>query len=68
MLQGNQLYDAFKKAGMDLPPLETRKKKHKQFKCFKCGEPMIFVDNSNVMTCSKCNQFYIFDTDSVKYY
>lgn len=68
MLQGNQMYYAFKKAGLDPSPLKPRKVKHKQFKCFKCGEPMSFIENSNVMACSKCNQFYVFDTDSKKYY
>lgn len=49
-------------AGLAEEP-KQRKPHYKQFKCRKCGKPMIRIEGTNTMACSneKCNNFYIFD-------
>ena len=39
-----------------------RKRKGKQFNCRRCGTIMTKVDDSNIMYCKKCGQYFLFDT------
>ena len=41
-----------------------RKRKSKQYKCRKCGSPMVAIEGTNVMSCTgdKCKNFYLFAT------
>lgn len=61
---GNQMSQALVSAGLAPAPKERRKRQGKQFKCHKCGAPMIKVENTNVMVCSQENKehtsFYVF--------
>ena len=61
MLLGNQLGQKIVEKGLakKIPP--TKQKKKKQFNCIKCGEPMIRIDDTNVMACSSCKNWFIFD-------
>lgn len=61
MLFGNQMEMELLDKGLIDTPRKQKKKKHKKFKCHKCGNDMIFVDETNIMVCEKCNQFFIFD-------
>ncbi len=55
------LQKALVNAGIAEMPKE-KNRRHKTFKCRKCGALMEFVDDTNIMYCSnpKCNNFYIF--------
>lgn len=60
MLYGNQLEVELLKTGLidkRRPPKRPSKKK---FKCVKCGAPMIRVNETNVMACSSCKNWFIF--------
>ncbi len=52
---------ALVEAGLADEPKERHRRK-KQFKCRKCGRPMIRLDDTNIMFCSgnTCKNFYIF--------
>ena len=63
----NYMYQAFKKAGIDVDPPKVKPVRHKKFSCFKCGKTMTFIDNTNIMACD-CGQYFIFDSDLAKYY
>ena len=62
MLYGNQLEVAFRKNGIQ-NKIKRKTPKHKQFKCHKCGQNMIFVDNTNIMAC-ECGQYFVFSNGS----
>lgn len=47
-------------AGLAEKPQE-RKRKSKEFKCRKCGSPMIRIEGTNTMACSSCKNFFIFE-------
>lgn len=47
-------------AGLAQKP-KKRKSKKREYQCNKCGAPMIRVENTNVMACSSCQNFFIFD-------
>lgn len=51
---------AFAAVGM-FPPHPVRSYKHREQKCRKCGSPMRFIEDSNVMCCSECGNYFIFD-------
>ena len=63
MLFGNQLERAMIKSGI-IKENKVKKKKHKSktFDCKKCGQPMIRIENTNIMACSGCKNFFIFDS------
>lgn len=62
MLLGNQLEIALREKNLINKPRKDRKAKLKIFNCKKCGEPMIRLTNTNTMACSKCNNWYLFDS------
>ena len=51
---------ALVKAGLAEKP-KARKNRGKEFKCRKCGAPMIKISDTNIMSCSNCNNYFIFD-------
>lgn len=59
-----QMQKALVGAGLVKEPKE-RKRQGKQFKCHKCGAPMVKIANTNVMVCSQEDKehtsFYIFN-------
>ena len=57
----NSLQQALISAGLAQMPKE-RKNKPREYKCRKCGEPMIKVEGTNTMACSSCKNFFIFDS------
>lgn len=61
MLYGNQMENELLKRNLIDRKQKIKPTKHKKFKCHKCGAPMIYIDNTNTMACSNCNQYFIFD-------
>jgi len=61
LLLGNQLEIALRERNLINKPRKDRKPKLKVFNCKKCGEPMIRLENTNTMACSKCKNWYLFD-------
>ena len=59
MLYGNQLEIEIKDKHLTHKKRKNKKSKRKQFTCHKCGKPMLYVDNTNVMSC-ECGQYFIF--------
>jgi ribosomal protein L37AE/L43A len=60
MLYGNQIEKVF--LSHNIGNKQTRKKpRHKKFKCHSCGSDMVFVEGTNVMACSNCDKYFIFD-------
>ena len=57
----NSLQKALVSSGLAQTPKE-RKNKPREYKCRKCGAPMIRVENTNTMSCSSCKNFFIFDS------
>ena len=57
----NALQRALVDAGLVEEPKTTKKKKTKQFKCYKCQTVMTKVPDSNVMYCEECGQYFLFD-------
>jgi len=43
-----------------------RKRKGKVVTCNKCGHPMEVHEGTNVMACTNCSAYFIFDKDRVK--
>lgn len=43
----------------DIKP--KKKRKGKEFKCHKCNTVMTKVDDSNIMYCPNCGQYFLFD-------
>ena len=63
MLQGNQIELEMLKKGLVNKKRKQKRRKRKKFTCHKCGAPMIYIDDTNVMACTgdKCVQYFIFD-------
>ena len=61
MLFGNALELALRKSGLVNKKRKKRKPRYKKFECKKCGAPMIRIEGTNIMSCSKCANYYIFD-------
>lgn len=58
---GNQMALAMQQAGVIDEVPTKRRRKDKQFKCHKCGNDMQKINDTNVMTCSNCRNYFIFD-------
>lgn len=58
----NSLQKALVNNGFAQEP-KQKKRRHKDFKCRKCGSSMIIVEDTNTMACSsdKCNNYYLFN-------
>ena len=56
----NALQKSLVDAGLVEKP-EERKRKPREYKCRKCGAPMIPIEGTNTMDCSSCKNFFIFD-------
>ena len=56
----NSLQKALVSSGLAQAPKE-RKNKMREYKCRKCGAPMVRIENTNTMACSSCKNFFIFD-------
>ena len=54
------LQQALVEAGLAEMP-KPRKPQGKQFKCHRCKSVMTKVPDSNVMYCSNCNNYFLFD-------
>ena len=61
MLFGNQMEKALEDKNMLTKRRKKREPKLKIFKCTKCGEPMLRIQSTNVMACSSCKNWYLFD-------
>ena len=61
----NALQRALVKAGLAEKPKERKRRNRKKFTCHKCGAPMIQLEDTNIMVCSKEDKnhtsFFIFD-------
>jgi len=57
----NALQRALVNAGLAEEPKPKKKRKGKQFNCRRCGTVMTKVDDSNIMFCPKCGQYFLFD-------
>ena len=57
----NALQLALVKAGLAEEPKPKRKRKGKQFNCRRCNTVMTKVEDTNIMFCEKCGQYYLFD-------
>lgn len=59
----NAMQSALVKAGLvtvtDVP--KERKRKSREYRCRKCGNPMVRIEGTNVMACSSCKNFFIFE-------
>ena len=55
----NALQCALVNAGLAEPPRQ-KKYRARKFKCNKCGGDMIPQENTNVMTCTECGNYFIF--------
>ena len=56
----NSLQKALVKAGL-AKESEERTRKSREYKCRKCGQPMIQIEGTNTMACSNCKNYFIFD-------
>lgn len=52
-------------AGLANEPKPKRKRPQKEIKCFKCGSPMIRIEDTNTMACSneKCRNYRVFSNN-----
>lgn len=57
----NALQRALVNAGLAEEPKPKKRRKNKQFNCRRCGTVMTKVEDSNIMFCSKCGQYFLFD-------
>lgn len=57
----NAMQSALVKAGLVTDVPKERKRKSREYKCRKCGAPMIQIEGTNTMACSSCKNFFIFD-------
>lgn len=55
------LQKAFVSAGLVTDVPKERKRKPREYKCRKCGNPMVHIEGTNVMVCSSCKNFFIFE-------
>lgn len=65
MLKGNQLQKELVEKGFAEKPKSRKKRNHKKFTCYRCGQEMSVIDDSNIMVCTneKCNNYYLFDSN-----
>lgn len=56
----NALQRALVKAGLAVEP-KTRRPQGKYFKCHRCKTTMTKVPDSNIMYCSNCGNYFLFD-------
>lgn len=57
----NAMQSALVKAGLVTDVPKERKRKSREYRCRKCGAPMIQIEGTNTMACSSCKNFFIFD-------
>ena len=57
----NAMQSALVKAGLVMDVPKERKRKSREYKCPKCGNPMVRIEGTNVMACSSCKNFFIFE-------
>jgi ribosomal protein L37AE/L43A len=57
----NAMQSALVKAGLVTDVPKERKRKSREYRCRKCGNPMVRIEGTNVMACSSCKNFFIFD-------
>lgn len=57
----NAMQSALVKVGLVTDVPKERKRKSREYKCRKCGAPMIQIEGTNTMACSSCKNFFIFD-------
>lgn len=56
----NALQSALIRSGLASEMPQERKRKPREYKCRKCGNPMIQIEGTNTMACSSCKNFFIF--------
>lgn len=61
----NALQLALVNAGLANAPKE-KISKQRIFTCRKCGEKMFSIPNTNIMACSNCKNYFIFDSKKEK--
>ena len=57
----NAMQKALVKNGLAKEPNRKRKRKPREFRCKECGNVMRNIDNANVMVCTSCDNYVIFD-------
>lgn len=58
----NALQRALVNSGLAEPPKPKRKRKGKIFNCRRCGNVMTRIEDSNILLCKECGQYFLFDT------
>lgn len=58
----NALQRALVKSGLAEQPKRKRKRKGKTFNCHRCHNVMTKVEDSNIMYCKNCGQYFLFDS------
>lgn len=56
----NSLQKALVNAGLADTP-KARKYRQKTYNCAKCGAPMVTHEGTNIMACTKCSNYFVFD-------
>lgn len=56
----NALQKALVSNGLAKKP-KRRKYRGREIKCNKCGNPMVTHEGTNIMACTVCNNYFIFD-------
>ena len=57
----NAMQSALIKAGLVTDVPKERKRKSREYRYRKCGNPMVRIEGTNVMACSSCKNFFIFE-------
>lgn len=57
----NNLQQALINSGLTTEMPKERVRKPREYKCRKCGQPMIQIEGTNTMACSNCKNYFIFD-------
>ena len=57
----NAMQSALIKAGLVTDVPKERKRKSREYRCRKCGNPMVHIEGTNVMACSSCKNFFVFE-------
>ena len=59
------LQKALVNAGLAKPPKPKKRRPQKDIKCFKCGQSMVRIEDTNTMACSnpKCSNYRIFSSN-----